>query len=176
LPFSAFQLFLVTTLLQPGPPARIPCRELAMTVGLLREVVVPKWTTITKADLLRRWPGLQASHSVPEWPASLIGNVDNPYCKESFTVQETGGVTALDLFFSGTHDQVLEAARALSAVLRFPLRDADTKELEQEGVVLLRQMNRVPPMGLDVELIKSLNGNSADWGVRLSVMTFRVGQ
>jgi hypothetical protein len=143
---------------------------------MVREVVVPNWTTITKADLLTRWPGLQVSPSVPEWPAFLIGNADNRYCKESFFVLETGGIGSLSLFFSGTRVQVLEAAHTLSAALSFPLSDAENKELEQDGVVLLRQMNRVPPVGLDIEVIGNLDGNAADWGVRLTVITFRAAR
>jgi hypothetical protein len=168
-----FALF--TSLLQATStlPPRVACRDVAVTATLLREVVVPNWTTITKADLLRRWPGLQVSRSTPEWPASLIGNVDNLYCKETFSVQENGGLSDMSLFFSGTRDQVLEAARNLSAALRFPLSDADKKKLERDGVVLLRQMDRVPPVGLDVQVIGNLDGNAADWGVRLTVLTFR---
>ena len=35
-------------------------------------------------------------------------------------------------------------------------------------------MSRVPPMGLAVDVIKSLNGKAADWGVQLSVVTIPV--
>jgi hypothetical protein len=176
LALQAIQLFLLGMHFVLGPPVHIACREPAVTAKLLREVVVPKWTTIAKADLLGRWPGLQESPTVPEWPASLIGNADNPYCKESFTIQETGGVKALDLFFSGTHDEVAKATGILSAALRFPLSDADKKELERRRVVSLRHMDWDPPTGLDVDLIKDLNGNPADWGVRLTVMTFRAAR
>jgi hypothetical protein len=157
----------------PKAPGRIACREVAVTAKMLREVVVPNWTTITKADLLSRWPGLQVSASVPEWPASLIGNAENINCKESFEVLESGGIRTLSLFFSGSRTQVREAARVLSAALGFPLSDADNKELEQRGVVLLRQMNQVPPVGLDVKVIGSLDGNAADWGVELIFLAFR---
>jgi hypothetical protein len=172
LTLKAIQLSVLCALLLQSLPARTPCREPGATVKLLREVVVPKWTTITKVELLRRWPGLQVSPSIPDWPASLIGNAGNPYCKESFTIQQRGGVTALNLFFSGTRDQVLEAAPTLSAALRFPLGDAEKRQLEQEDVLLLRQMGSVPPRGLDIDVIKNLDGNAADWGVRLQVTTF----
>jgi hypothetical protein len=169
----SLQLFLLGTLLLSGLPDRTSCREPTETARLLREVVVPKWTTIAKVDLLRLWPGLQESPGVPEWPAALIGNADDPYCKESFTVQEAGGVRSLDIFFSGTHEEVAKAAGILSAAVRFPLSAADRKELERKRF-LTRQMDRdlVPLIGLDLELIKNLNGNPAGWGVRLTVITF----
>ena len=96
-------------------PPRVACRDVAVTAKLLSEDVVPNWTSITKADLLLRWPGLQAFPQVPEWPASLIANVDNIYCKEILSVEESGGIRSMELFFSGTRDQMVDAARELSA-------------------------------------------------------------
>ena len=78
----------------------------------------------------------------------------------------------MDLLFSATHDQVVDAAHTLSEALGFPLAAADRRELQRKGVLLLRQMDRVPPRGLDVELLKNLNGNAVDWGVKLTVITF----
>jgi len=120
---------------------------------------------------LRLWPGLQALSDVSEWV--LIANVDNIYCKEILEVHDGGGIRSMDLFYSGTRGQVLDAARDLSAALGFPLSDAEKKELERKRWIVLQQMNRVPSMGLDVEVIRNLNGNAADWGVRLTVVTFR---
>src|SRR5215470_12425662 len=166
---------LLMSLLQATPkvPPRIACRDVAVTARLLREELVPNWTTITKADLLHRWPGLEAFPHVPEWPASLIDNVDNIYCKEILSVEESAGIRSMELFFSGTRVQVLDAARELSAALGFPLSDAEKKELARKRWVVAPQMNRVPPTGFTVELIGNLNGNPADWGVRLTVITFR---
>jgi len=169
---NAIQLVSLALLLS-GQPIRTLCREAAVTAKLLGEIVVPKWTTIGKLELLGLGPGLRDSPGIPEWPASLVGNAGNPYCKESFTIQERGGVKAMDLFFSGMRDEVVRAADPLATALRCPLSDAEKKELQQDGERLLRQMNRVPPMGLDVELIKNLDGNVADWGVKLEVITFR---
>jgi len=167
---------LLMSLLQATPkvPPRVACRDVALTARLLRDDVVPKWTTITKADLLDRWPGLQAFPVVPEWPASLIANVDNIYCKEILSVEEGGGIRSMELFFSGTRVQVLDAARELSAALGFTLSSAEKKELDRKRWVVLLQMSRVPPMGLAVDVIKSLNGKAADWGVQLSVVTIPV--
>jgi hypothetical protein len=160
---------LLVSLLQPAAkaPPRVACRDVAVTATLLREAVVPNWTTITRADLLRIWPGLQLSYT------SLIANVDNIYCKEILEVQKSGGIRSMDLFFSGTRVQVLDAARQLSAALGFPLSDAEKKELEERNGTQLQQMNRVPQRILNVEVIERLNGNAADWGVRLVVVTFR---
>jgi len=80
----------------------------------------------------------------------------------------------MELFFSGTRVQVLDAARELSAALGFTLSSAEKKELDRKRWVVLLQMSRVPPMGLAVDVIKSLNGKAADWGVQLSVVTIPV--
>src|SRR5215470_16656140 len=167
---------LLMSLLQATPkvPPRIACRDVAVTARLLREELVPNWTTITKADLLHRWPGLEAFPHVPEWPASLIANVDNIYCKEILSVEESAGIRSMELFFSGTRVQVLDAARELSAALGFTLSSAEKKELDRKRWVVLLQMSLVPPIVLAVDVIKSLNGKAADWGVQLSVVTIPV--
>lgn len=169
---------LAVALLATRPPyAATRCLNGAEVARLLRNVIAPNWGTVTKEQLVRRWPGLKEHTGIPAWPAELGLIEETPsgevVCEFSFLIREDGGIKSFSIVLSGTRGQANRLGRELISALGFALTPEDRLDYERKHSVILRRMNNTTPVGIDVDVTGTdrrsyvtVQGYNFDVGVR----------
>lgn len=128
----------VTGVLQACAAEAGPCRDAASTARLLRDSIATRWADITPAELMTRWPGLErSSESEPPILSVLVRDAaDDVVCGDYFYFAGPRGLRSITVFSSGTPNEMVDAAKLLSAAIGAALRPEEERKLIRDKSIV----------------------------------------